>query len=59
MKIEIRRIGLLAGLNVAVLFGLGAATLAVASCGSAFCSVNTNWDLHSAVSEPGARVDLR
>jgi hypothetical protein len=32
---------------------------AVASCGSAFCSVNTNWDLHSAVSEPGARVDLR
>jgi hypothetical protein len=30
-----------------------------ASCGSAFCSVNTNWDLHSASTEPGLRVDLR
>ena len=32
---------------------------AVASCGSAFCSINTNWDLHSASTEPGLRVDLR
>jgi len=34
-------------------------TAAGASCGSAFCSVNTNWDLHSASTEPGLRVDLR
>jgi hypothetical protein len=31
----------------------------LASCGSAFCSVNTSWDLHSGLAEPGARLDLR
>jgi hypothetical protein len=32
---------------------------AVASCGSAFCSINTNWDVQGAPSEPGLRADLR
>lgn len=36
-----------------------AAPLAHASCGSAFCSVNTNWDLHGARGEPGSVLDLR
>src|SRR6202165_4482692 len=30
-----------------------------ASCGSAFCTINTNWDTHGAWSEPGLRLDLR
>ena len=32
---------------------------ASASCGSAFCTINTSWDAHSAWLEPGARLDLR
>ena len=32
---------------------------ASASCGSAFCTVNTSWDVHGAWLEPGARLDLR
>ena len=32
---------------------------AAASCGSAFCTVNTSWDAHGAWLEPGARFDLR
>jgi len=32
---------------------------AAASCGSAFCTINTSWDAHGAWLEPGARVDLR
>jgi hypothetical protein len=32
---------------------------AFASCGSAFCSINTSWDAHGAWQEPGARLDLR
>jgi hypothetical protein len=42
---------------------LGALALApltaAASCGSAFCTVNTSWDAHGAWLEPGARFDLR
>ncbi len=30
-----------------------------ASCGSAFCAVNTNWNLHGLAAEPGWRLDLR
>ena len=30
-----------------------------ASCGSAFCSINTNWGVQGAWTEPGARADLR
>lgn len=40
------------------LFGLLAAHTAYASCGSSACSINTNWDEHSA-SESGWSVDLR
>jgi hypothetical protein len=36
-----------------------AASAAFASCGSAFCTVNTNWDSHGAWAEPGWRLDLR
>jgi hypothetical protein len=32
---------------------------ALASCGSAFCVINTNWDTHGAWSQPGFRLDLR
>ncbi len=32
---------------------------AFASCGSAFCLTNTNWDSHGAWSQPGFRVDVR
>src|SRR4051812_2868968 len=32
---------------------------ALASCGSAFCAVNTTWDLMSTRTQPGAVVDLR
>lgn len=42
---------------------LAAASLAAhpafATCGSAFCTVNTNWDAHGAWAEPGWRLDLR
>ncbi|MBL8447731.1 MAG: hypothetical protein JNJ44_10010, partial [Zoogloeaceae bacterium] len=30
-----------------------------ASCGAAFCLVNSNWSLQGPVSAPGLRVDLR
>jgi len=30
-----------------------------ASCGSAFCTLNTNWDIQGQVTEPGLRADLR
>jgi len=33
--------------------------MASASCGSAFCTINTSWDAHGAWLEPGARFDLR
>lgn len=32
---------------------------AQASCGAAFCSVNTTFDVQGAWTEPGARLDLR
>jgi len=35
------------------------ATNAGASCGTAFCSVNTNWDTQGLSSDEGLRVDLR
>lgn len=40
------------------LFGLLAANMAYASCGSTACSINTNWDEHS-TGKPGWTVDLR
>jgi hypothetical protein len=38
---------------------IGMSAQALASCGSAFCMINTNWDSHGAWSEPGLRLDLR
>jgi hypothetical protein len=42
---------------------LGAVLLApfaaAASCGSAFCTINTSWDAHGAWREPGWSLDLR
>ena len=32
---------------------------AAASCGSAFCTINTSWDAHGAWREPGWSADLR
>jgi hypothetical protein len=37
----------------------GAASEARASCGAAFCMVNTSWNVQGAWTEPGARFDLR
>src|SRR2546423_7938447 len=37
----------------------GVAGNVAASCGSAFCMVNTNWNAQGAWIDPGARVDLR
>ena len=33
--------------------------IAAASCGSAFCTINTSWDLQGGWAEPGSRLDLR
>src|SRR5262245_20585912 len=41
------------------LLGSFLAVGAQASCGSAFCSVNTSWDLQSVKADPGAVLDLR
>ncbi len=38
---------------------LAAAGPAAASCGSAFCMVNTNWGVQGVWNEPGLRADLR
>ena len=38
---------------------LSAAVDANAGCGSAFCSLNTNWSTQGAWTEPGGRFDLR
>ena len=47
-------------LKCAVLcFASLAAPAAFATCGAAFCSINTNWDAHGAWAEPGWRFDLR
>jgi hypothetical protein len=44
---------------LAVTLVLGAAGDALASCGSAFCTVNSNWNLQGVAAEPGFRADLR
>jgi hypothetical protein len=40
-------------------WALLAAPPALATCGTAFCTINTNWDAHGAWAEPGWRFDLR
>ena len=42
----------------AICIAILSASGAYASCGSTACSVNTNWDEHSA-SKPGLSIDLR
>lgn len=44
--------------SIAVLGGLLPLS-AWAGCGSAVCSINTNWDAQGAWTEPGVRLDLR
>jgi len=44
---------------LAMLCGAPVALDAQASCGAAFCSINTSWDVQGAWLEPGARFDLR
>lgn len=44
---------------VLLLLVCGIAPRALANCGSAFCTINTNWDTHGAWGEPGLRLDLR
>jgi hypothetical protein len=43
----------------AVLSFLAAVPAAHASCGAAFCPVDTGWNIQGAWTEPGTRVDLR
>src|SRR5512147_740138 len=44
--------------GIALALAIGSAS-ATASCGSAFCVVNTSWDTHGAWAQPGWRLDLR
>lgn len=44
---------------IAANFLLVSAGVSHASCGAAFCMVNTNWNAQGAWTEPGARFDLR
>lgn len=44
---------------LAVLLVAFASPDARASCGAAFCALNTNWNLHGTAAEPGWRLDLR
>ena len=44
---------------LALALGMSCAVPARASCGSAFCVINTSWDTHGAWSQPGLRLDLR
>src|SRR4051812_23900850 len=50
------RISLLAASFAVLLIG---PSIAHAGCGSAFCSLNTNWSNQGAWTEPGGRLDLR
>ena len=46
-------------LALAAIASLAASQAAQASCGSSFCSVNTQWESQGAWSEPGLRLGLR
>ena len=44
---------------LAAVFACAVALDAGASCGTAFCMVNTNWNVQGVWTEPGLRLDLR
>ena len=44
---------------LALALGAMPALSAHATCGAAFCAINTNWDTHGAWAEQGLRLDLR
>lgn len=44
---------------IPVLLGIAIPFSAHASCGSAFCPVNTQWDVQGVWTEPGLRMDMR
>lgn len=47
-------------MSLLLLLGAGAVSpLALASCGQAFCSINTNWHAQGVWTEPGWRLDLQ
>src|SRR5690242_13918722 len=48
-----------AGMLLAGAIALAVAGDAAASCGSAFCMVNTSWNTQGAWTEPGMRFDMR
>jgi hypothetical protein len=48
-----------ASLAIALLALPGSLSTAWASCGSAFCTVNTNWNAQLPLAETGTRIDLR
>lgn len=45
--------------KLALALALACSAEAGASCGTAFCMVNTSWNVQGAWTEPGARFDLR
>lgn len=44
---------------IAAALALAFAGESAASCGTAFCMVNTSWNVQGVWTEPGARFDLR
>lgn len=54
-----RRLGGQRLARVLLAAALAAAEAAHASCGGAFCVLNTNWDMHEGATPGQARVDLR
>ena len=58
-KVPARATGTLQALAFVACAFLNAQHSASASCGSAFCMVNTNWNLQGLAPEPGLRIDTR
>ena len=47
------------GLALAMIIAASAPLQARASCGTAYCTVNTDWNIQGVYAEPGARIELR
>ena len=47
------------GMAFAVLVAAATPSAVQASCGTAYCTVNTDWNVQGVYAEPGARVELR